>query len=209
MDIKEQKRIAHKVLTKLSLLHPTMLAGGSVSDWSVGKEANDLDFFVSIEHSNSLYTKADCDIYMKEVINVLTGINFKKLSKPSKGSNDYTELLCYIKGIYEAEFEGIKIQVMLCVQDLPSILSLFDANVVKAFVDITKIKNKTSIEELSLDKACISAHKHKIVIIQHVGGKEPSEARVSKLKRKYSGYIIISGNEIIYAPRQGEYNVSH
>jgi len=96
MEIQKQQKLADEIY---ELLYPHMpkdsilLGGGAPRDWYMGKEANDLDFFLFDEEA----------LELKDVSEIL-GVEFYRLVAEKYG-DEFNKM-----GVYEAEYKGQTIQ---------------------------------------------------------------------------------------------------
>lgn len=112
MNIQEQKDISKKLLIKLSILDPcVVIAGGAPRDWVLGREANDLDVYLSYHPKLTLGSN-------KESIARALGIDsddIKTLGVQFDENVDrQTEYVVNpdVRSVYEFEYIGMKVQVI-------------------------------------------------------------------------------------------------
>lgn len=97
--IAHQRALADRIITTLQhqLVIPTLLAGGAPRDWYFGEVAEDLDFYIHVEH-----------VPRREEIAKALDIEVKEL-----GDTDYKDLgkgdQC-VHSVWEADYLGQKIQ---------------------------------------------------------------------------------------------------
>lgn len=100
--IKHQQEVAKEVLHKLEILDPyCILAGGAPRNWFLGKEANDLDFYVHLNET----------LYATELRFENLGFKAKHIKFDSDGWKDYG-LMEHLFRIFELEYKDMKIQIM-------------------------------------------------------------------------------------------------
>lgn len=115
-NIETQKGIAEDILDRLELLDPyCILAGGAPRDWFLGKEANDLDFYVNLLPMRNEEEEA--------TLNRLLGLVVSRLADTSRKESEYN-CMKHLKRIYEFKYKGQDCQIM--VMDTPTFKSVID-----------------------------------------------------------------------------------
>lgn len=105
MSIESQKALADGLLDVLYKISPyVMLAGGAPRDWYFGEEANDLDIY--------LYSPASTIGAMLKQLKACTGIDFKFNAELMQDDNSLYKHMPQLRRIFEAEMEGMKVQIM-------------------------------------------------------------------------------------------------
>lgn len=109
MNIKEQKEISKEVLHKLEIIDPyCILAGGAPRNWFLGKEANDLDFYIYLPNYP---TMSSTELRFKRA-----GLELMHIDYKSEAWKDYG-IMEHLFRIYEGEYKGCKIQVMVMTEN--------------------------------------------------------------------------------------------
>ena len=112
MNVQEQKDIGKELLDKLSILDPcVVIAGGAPRDWYLGKEANDLDIYLSYHPNLTLGTNAKVieDLLCLGKNNLETlGVQFDE----NKDRNTEYAINPDVRCVYEFDYKGIKVQII-------------------------------------------------------------------------------------------------
>jgi len=124
MSIKEQQVLAQELLEKLEIIDPTcILAGGAPRDWYLGKECNDLDFYLHIKH---------------EALHSILH-RFKRLKLEVKcinwnGTGCHYEVMEHLRHVFEGEYKGQKFNIMIMnTPTFDSVVNHFGTSVCKAW----------------------------------------------------------------------------
>lgn len=102
MNITRQKEITLEVLHKLEAIDPfCILAGGAPRNWFLGKEANDLDFYVHLDET----------LYATELRFKRIGLEAKLVDFKSDAWKQYG-IMEHLFRIFEVNYKGVDVQIM-------------------------------------------------------------------------------------------------
>lgn len=100
MNIEQQKQLADKVYTALTLIDPScVLAGGAPRDWYLGTEANDLDFYFCSTAST-----------VSRVKKQLNRVGFEVEASVCPVQSELYQFMPGLTRIWNCESEAMKIQ---------------------------------------------------------------------------------------------------
>lgn len=112
MNIQEQKDIGKELLDKLFILCPSVaIAGGAARDWYLGKEARDLDIYLSYRPSQPIHNNGNI---IADWLGVDRG-DFKVLGVQFDENKDQSETYAInpdVRCVYEFEYKGITVQII-------------------------------------------------------------------------------------------------
>ena len=170
MSIENQKKIANELLEKLEQIDPhCILAGGAPRDWYMGKEANDLDFYVyGYGWSIGLILKRFKNIGIFGLVNLGEG------PRPNTVYSSMKHLRC----VYETTYKGQKIQIMIMNQ--PTFSSVVDY----FGVTISQFWYKTG--RIGMKREALLSIKYKVI-----GYKDDfscKEAYFKKIQERFKNY---------------------
>lgn len=122
MSIDKQKQIAEEVLHKLEIIDPhCILAGGAPRNWFLGKEANDLDFYIHIPSNETLCATK---LRFKRL-----GLDLNHIDYKSDAWKQYG-VMEHLFRIYEGMYKEQSIQVMIMREStFQSVVSEFGVSV--------------------------------------------------------------------------------
>lgn len=136
MTIIEQQIIANELLDCLEIIAPhSILAGGAPRDWYLGKECNDLDFYISLPEG------LQSDRYQSMIDKVLLE-GCKKVKENFETHSDpmYKHMEA-LRNIYYYEYKGIEFQLIRLesVKDVYKAVSNMSCSICKAWYKGGKI----------------------------------------------------------------------
>lgn len=111
MNQSMQKSIGRDLLSKLKILDPqVVIAGGAPRDWYLGKDATDIDFYLSHPNLSVLGNKK----IISRVLNIEEDlIEIMGFADPEDPKDPDFEYQCsYIQAVYELVYKGIKVQII-------------------------------------------------------------------------------------------------
>lgn len=98
----EQQRIASEILDSLHLIdRHAIIAGGAPRDWRRGQEANDIDYYISIDIDAEGFS---------DLANKLFGITTRRLGNESEGSSEMYSEMTGLKWVREGIYKGQTVQ---------------------------------------------------------------------------------------------------
>lgn len=200
--ILDQQEIAEELLSKLKYIDGKMiLAGGSVSDWSRGSLARDLDFYMQMPSVYSSLYKANQ--FIQTVVEPVLGLSLKYKGKrdTSVSDSEYANI-SGIKAVYEGVYREVPFEIILCTQD--DIWKEFDASICKAYVKPWDNYSRKKGFDFTITPECKTAIESKIILIgDQYRTEKRSEIRFKKLRNKYPDYALIQSG-IVYPPTKEE-----
>lgn len=178
-EINIQKNIAKDILNKLQKIDMfAMLAGGACRDWVLGKEANDLDFY--IHYSDKYPQWVLCEFFSKILESDVRVIGKKGEQQNPESQVVYTQdpnidivLGCVVGGI----------DVQLIIVNTPYF------NVGNFCFDICQAYS-TNIDIVQTTRAFDEAVRHKVIRITGEFYSQ-KDAYIKKIKEKFPDYLHI------------------
>lgn len=111
-NIQRQRRIGQELLSKLEVLDPcVVIAGGAPRDWYLGKEANDLDIYLSYHPNLTLGSNKRS---ISKVLGIPEGAIETLGVQFDENVDRDTEYAINpdVRCVYEFEYRGIKVQII-------------------------------------------------------------------------------------------------
>lgn len=182
MNIKEQKLAADIILEKLELADPhAILAGGAPRDWYMGKECNDLDFYVYLNPKNTTETNFHQLQGVLAQIGILDleNISYESMTDEKGAYSCMEHLRTVLEGTYYIDEDTpVKVQVMIMYSPT------FDCVVDKMGCSLSRIWYKNGKITPTFDFLFTLEHK----IMYYVDDMTFKETYAIKMKERFKEY---------------------
>lgn len=170
MNIKEQMQYADGLLAKLEVVDPyVILAGGAPRDWHMGKEANDLDFYI--------YSHAMTVATFTQQIFCATGLSVVPTYEKNGHNRSVYATMRDLRGIYEAQGD---MPINIILMDKPgalfTVVDQMSCSICKYYYKKGKVVQSRQAKATEITK-CIGITE----------GYTMEDPHIKKMKERFSG----------------------